>query len=152
MHWIYLIHKFHNLSWITEINELFHNILIYWDVPVFVTFVYVENVKVYSLKNSGTNIIKKFNIHILWWFCIVKGKKTFTKNLYIWRFSQDSFNVTFIYLVFVNINILETSCWLHNVAELKLFSLCLSLELNLCSCDIFILWVTSSLILSILYR
>ncbi len=32
--WIYLIHKFHNLSWITEINELFHNILIYWDAPV----------------------------------------------------------------------------------------------------------------------
>ncbi len=35
MHWIYLIHEFHNLSWITEINELFHNILIYWDAPVF---------------------------------------------------------------------------------------------------------------------
>ncbi len=32
---IYLIHKFHNLSWITEINELFHDILIYWDAPVF---------------------------------------------------------------------------------------------------------------------
>ncbi len=31
---IYLIHKFHNLSWITEINELFHDILIYWDAPV----------------------------------------------------------------------------------------------------------------------
>ncbi len=34
VHWIYLIHKFHNLSWITEINELFHDILIYWDAPV----------------------------------------------------------------------------------------------------------------------
>ncbi len=34
MHLIYLIHEFHNLSWITEINELFHNILIYWDAPV----------------------------------------------------------------------------------------------------------------------
>ncbi len=32
--WIYLIHEFHNLSWITEINELFHNIIIYWDAPV----------------------------------------------------------------------------------------------------------------------
>ncbi len=31
----YLIHKFHNLSWITEINELFHDILIYWDAPVY---------------------------------------------------------------------------------------------------------------------
>ncbi len=35
MHWIYLIHEFHNLSWITEINELFHDILIYWDATVF---------------------------------------------------------------------------------------------------------------------
>ncbi len=35
MHCVYLIHKIHNLSWITEINELFHNILIYWDAPVF---------------------------------------------------------------------------------------------------------------------
>ncbi len=24
----------YNLSWITEINELFHDILIYWDAPV----------------------------------------------------------------------------------------------------------------------
>ncbi len=34
MHLIYLIHEFHNLSLITEINELFHDILIYWDAPV----------------------------------------------------------------------------------------------------------------------
>ncbi len=34
MHWIYLIREFYNLSWITEINELFHDILIYWDAPV----------------------------------------------------------------------------------------------------------------------
>ncbi len=38
MHWIYLIHKFHSLSWITEINELFHDILIYWDAPVYKGF------------------------------------------------------------------------------------------------------------------
>ncbi len=35
MHFIYLIHEFHNLSWITEINELFHDILIYLDAPVY---------------------------------------------------------------------------------------------------------------------
>ncbi len=29
-----LIHEFHNLSSITEINVLFHDILIYWDAPV----------------------------------------------------------------------------------------------------------------------
>ncbi len=34
VHLMYLIHEFHNLSWITEINELFHEILIYWDAPV----------------------------------------------------------------------------------------------------------------------
>ncbi len=33
---MYLIHEFHNLSWITEINELLHDILIYWDAPVYV--------------------------------------------------------------------------------------------------------------------
>ncbi len=35
MHFIYLIYRFHNLSWITEINELFHDILICWDAPVY---------------------------------------------------------------------------------------------------------------------
>ncbi len=39
MHWIYLIHEFRNLSWITEINELFHDILIYWDAPVCAWFI-----------------------------------------------------------------------------------------------------------------
>ncbi len=34
MHLIYLIHEINNLIWITEINELFHDILIYWDAPV----------------------------------------------------------------------------------------------------------------------
>ncbi len=36
MHLIYLIHEFHNLSWIIEINEIFHDILIYWDAPVYI--------------------------------------------------------------------------------------------------------------------
>ncbi len=35
VYWIYLMHEFHNLSWITEINELFQDILIYWDAPVY---------------------------------------------------------------------------------------------------------------------
>ncbi len=35
VHYIYLINKFHNLSWITEISELFHDFLIYWDAPVY---------------------------------------------------------------------------------------------------------------------
>ncbi len=34
VHLIYLIHEFHNLSWITKINEFFADIVIYWDAPV----------------------------------------------------------------------------------------------------------------------
>ncbi len=34
VHWIYLIHVFHNLSWISRINKLFYDILIYWDAPI----------------------------------------------------------------------------------------------------------------------
>ncbi len=30
-----LKHEFHNLSCITKINEIFHDILIYWDAPVY---------------------------------------------------------------------------------------------------------------------
>ncbi len=37
VHWIYLIHEFHNLSWITEENELFHDILIYIYIKAFKT-------------------------------------------------------------------------------------------------------------------
>ncbi len=39
MHWIYLIHEFYNLSWITEINENFLDILIYWDAPVYMHYI-----------------------------------------------------------------------------------------------------------------
>ncbi len=73
MHYIYLIHEFHNLSWITEINELFHDILIYWDAPVHaetvlinaenslccLVFVYKANSDTLPLKNWGKNVSKK---------------------------------------------------------------------------------------------
>ncbi len=49
VHWIYLIHELHNLSWITEINELFHDIVIYWDAPVYV----ISNTR------NGNNIIPR---------------------------------------------------------------------------------------------
>ncbi len=51
VHWIYLIHKFHNLSWITEINELFHDILIYWDAPVCVCCFYIHITVYYSFSS-----------------------------------------------------------------------------------------------------
>ncbi len=58
MHWIYLIHEFHNLSWITEINELFHDILIYWDPPVYI-YIYVCNYTfvMMNLRFSTFNIL-----------------------------------------------------------------------------------------------
>ncbi len=43
MYWIYLIQEFHNLCWITEINELFHDILIYWDPPVYARYFELES-------------------------------------------------------------------------------------------------------------
>ncbi len=33
---LFYTHEFHNLSWISEINELFHDILINWDAPVYI--------------------------------------------------------------------------------------------------------------------
>ncbi len=54
---MYLIHEFHNLSWITEINELFHDILIYWDAPVYAdifNFIFIKELwkKVYSFHKN----------------------------------------------------------------------------------------------------
>ncbi len=50
VHWIYLIHEFHNLSWITEINELFHDILIYWDAPAYLLYISVTIQVKYKLE------------------------------------------------------------------------------------------------------
>ncbi len=50
------IHEFHNLSWITEINELSHDILIYWDAPVVIFFLNL------TVKTSNENkIYNKLN-------------------------------------------------------------------------------------------
>ncbi len=54
MHWIYLIHKFHNLSWITKLNELFHDILIYWDAPV------VPAHKTHQKEGTSTNSSRNY--------------------------------------------------------------------------------------------
>ncbi len=63
MHWIYLIHKFHNLSWITEINELFHDIQIYWDAPVIssTTVVNIANNKKWFLSTKSAY----YNDHVM---------------------------------------------------------------------------------------
>ncbi len=59
MHWIYLIHEFHNLSWITEINELFHDIIV-WD-HLYVCMHYKDYVlslwilNIYHINNNNNN-------------------------------------------------------------------------------------------------
>ncbi len=51
-------YDFHNLSLITEINELFHDILIYWDAPVSV-FTGIFNQLNASFLNKSNTFFKK---------------------------------------------------------------------------------------------
>ncbi len=62
---MYLIHEFHILSWITEINELFHDILIYWDAPV---YIYIRN-DIMAIIYTITFFY--FLIWLLWYFVIL---------------------------------------------------------------------------------
>ncbi len=55
---IYLIHKFYNLSWITEINKLFHDILLYWDAPVDAIFCIIKH---YKMVGYNLGIAMLFN-------------------------------------------------------------------------------------------
>ncbi len=66
MHWIYLIHEFHNLSWITEINELFHNILIYSDAPVYTAFdwIYKNNFRFKKCFNIASTTDEHVNFDL----------------------------------------------------------------------------------------
>ncbi len=65
VHWIYLIHEFHNLSWITEINELFHDILIYWDAPVCIYFFFFqkEQYLLFNISEGYTTFLFYFSWH-----------------------------------------------------------------------------------------
>ncbi len=49
MHWIYLIHEFHNLSWITEI---------YWDAPVYVCVCVYIYIYIYILGLSKDPVLR----------------------------------------------------------------------------------------------
>ncbi len=85
MQWIYLIHEFHNLSWITEINELFHNILIYRDAPVY-TYTYTHMYAQYVC--MCVYIYKYIYIH-----CKKKSVKFTVKNWQLWlpEFSRKKY-------------------------------------------------------------
>ncbi len=105
MHLINLIHGFHNLSWITEISELFHDILIYWDAPVLATTELATRVAFgkhtpgqfitmsVKLKNKKQNktiealvwyIFQAFWGHTLA-FCEEQNELCFSRNTAVWK-------------------------------------------------------------------
>ncbi len=57
-----LIHEFHNLSWITEINEHFHDILIYWDAPVYEINTFIKK----RCFNQRKTSVWKYDISKIW--------------------------------------------------------------------------------------
>ncbi len=69
MHLIYLIHEFQKFStsWITEINELFQDILIYWDAPVYVfkeinTFIQQGSINFIKSDNKSFVMLQKIYV------------------------------------------------------------------------------------------
>ncbi len=77
MHWIYLIHEFHNLSWITEINELFHNILIemhlYICICIYI-YIYIY-IYTYTLTWQQLNAFRHLDVKTTFKPSIRTGKK-----------------------------------------------------------------------------
>ncbi len=61
MHLIYSVHENHNLSWVTDTNELFHDILIYWDAPVCVCMYMYIYVCMYVCMYMYVNNVHKYN-------------------------------------------------------------------------------------------
>ncbi len=104
MHWIYLIHEFHNLSWITEINELFHDILIYWDAPVYSgllatrvhSIIYIEQMTLFALISSFWSSETSIKIWILNDQIYIVGFWTvYVRGLLISMLSMSSFSCSF---------------------------------------------------------
>ncbi len=77
MHWIYLIHEFHNLSWITEINEIVHDILIYWDALVCIyiyiyIYIYIHTQTQFYLEikwQKGSKGVLYFAFYLVFYLC-----------------------------------------------------------------------------------
>ncbi len=130
MHCIYLIHKFHNLSWITEINELFHDILIYWDAPVYI-YIYSTNVCVcvYIYIYIYLYLVLLCIYIYIYIYILVKiwsGSKPFIKVVLkpksvlvlgqLWLIFLSTSNVS-LYILYIAINI----CIAHHNFEVKLY-------------------------------
>ncbi len=59
-----LIQEFHNLSWITEINELFHNILIYWDAAICIVILIFMGDPTTTTTDDNNNNDQLFKLNI----------------------------------------------------------------------------------------
>ncbi len=121
MHWIYLIHEFHNLSWITEINELFHDILIYWDAPVFflvlsITLLNFNFIFVFSEYKTYLNIIllvssfKNVVIFVLENKTKILRKKTIFCSLLYWKREAQTFCTISLFMFYIK----TTRVWIYN--------------------------------------
>ncbi len=90
MHWNYLIHEFYNLSWITEINELFHDILIYWDAHTY-TYIYIYTY-IYTHTYTGAGHIIRISSKS-WFISLIPFKKGNLYNVNIHSTQTDIFQV-----------------------------------------------------------
>ncbi len=87
MHWIHLIHKFHNLSWITEINLLFHDhdivyiyIYIYIQTAIFAVYIYIC-----SAKRALAVRFFTFTFSTVNWRCTLMVQKKNCKMTFMWN-------------------------------------------------------------------
>ncbi len=84
--WFNTVHEFHNLSWITEINELFHNILIYRDAPV-----YICSICIYKYTLTGHFI--RYTLLVPGWnpFCLQNCLNSLWQEL--WKIPQRFWSI-----------------------------------------------------------
>ncbi len=139
MHWIYLIHEFHILSWITEINELFHHILI-WDAPVYglaTTPQMMPDVKTSfwcqaELSDASIVLSKtKLNQH---WFglngllpihCQANCPPHSAMYLCVFERLDTDCELSWAYLILIYSNVFICICWVYEEIKRHLFWLCL---------------------------
>ncbi len=84
--WFNTVHEFHNLSWITEINELFHYILIYRDAPV-----YICSICIYKYTLTGHFI--RYTLLVPGWipFCLQNCLNSLWQEL--WKIPQRFWSI-----------------------------------------------------------
>ncbi len=59
---MYTLYKFHFLNGISEINQLFDDILIIWPAPV---YIYIQYIYIYKAKNIGVPFYENFKFNFV---------------------------------------------------------------------------------------